>query len=361
MQTPQQVADVTERASRRVSRRLVLGGGIGLGLSMLLAACGSDDEAEPTTPPTVPTATPEPLAEEAPAGDDASDGVEDGMRTVETMHGEVEVPANPQRIVVLSYDPTGTEVLALLGIPVLGIHNPPTMRPEIELTGEQVVVGEAELDVEAVAALEPDLITGMYRNTYEDSLDTLRQFAPVALLDGEAALEWREVTLGFGDILNRQEEAQALIDSTEDRIAEVAATIDTSQTVVVVRPSPDGQFRAYTEESFPGLILTELGLTIPEEFQELESTEGTAAARGWNTLSPERIGELDVADRVILWAYGQDPEELVNIFLTNPLWDLLSIAQEDRYYIGGRSWYGAGPISVLGALDDVEAALSDPS
>lgn len=373
--------------SASMSRRRLLAGSLGVGLAGLLAACG-DDEDEPTAttaPAADPTATSaseepteaededeeeeaEPTATEAAAEPTATEEADDpadtgdGTRMVETMHGLVEVPADPQRIVVLNYDATGSEVLSLLEIPVLGIDsNPMEMRPEIQLTGELNSLGNDELDVEAVAALQPDLITGMFRSTYADALDSLRQIAPVALLDGEAALEWREVTLGFGEILNRADDAQALIDETEALIAEVSASVDTSKTVVVVRPNADGTFRAYTEASFPGLILAELGIDIPEPFQEVESTEGTAGARGWNTLSAERLGELDAADMVIFWAYGLEPMPLIQTILDNPLWSLLSVATEERYYIGSLNWYGAGPISVRGAVNDVAAALGEGS
>lgn len=343
----------------RVNRRSLLAGSLALGLTGFLAACGSDDDDEPTATSEAGDASGD-STEAADASGDTT-GNNGDVREVETMHGMVEVPASPQRIVLLNYDDTGAEVMSLLEIPVLGIHRPPVNRPEIPLTGELNELGEEDLDIEAVAALQPDLITGMYRSVYADALDALRQIAPVALLDGEAALEWREVTLGLGDIVNREDDAQALIDETEVRIEEVRENIDTSKSVVVVRPNPDGQFRAYTEESFPGLILSELGISIPQEFREIEDAEGTAAARGWNTLSPERVGELDAADVVILWAFGAEPEELVAVFLENPLWDLLSVAQEDRYYIGGRGWYGAGPIAVRESLNDVEAALSEAS
>lgn len=367
-------------AGASMSRRRLLVGALGIGLAGLLAACG-DDEDEPTAttaPAAESTATAAPAEPTEDAAEPTEDDVEDeptaideaddpvdtgnGTRMVETMHGLVEVPADPQRIVLLNYDATGSEVLALLEIPVLGIDsNPMEMRPEIQLVGELNSVGTDELDVEAVAALQPDLITGMFRAGYADALESLRQIAPVALLDGDAALEWREVTLGLGDIVNRAEDAQALIDETEELIADVADSVDTSKTVVVVRPNADGTFRAYTEASFPGLILGELGIDIPEPFQEVESTEGTAGARGWNTFSAERLGELDEADMIILWAYGLEPEPLIQTILDNPLWSLLSVATEERYYIGSLNWYGAGPISVRGSVNDVATALGEDS
>lgn len=313
--------------------------GIAALLSLGAAACGSDDNDanDSGNPPDNESAT----------------------RMVETMHGMVEVPTNPQRIVLLNYDFTGAEVLALLEVPVLAVDNLPTIRPEIQLTGELIVVGpSADLDLEKIASLNPDLITGMYRNNYADSIERLRMIAPVALLDGEAALEWREVTTGFGKILNREEEVATLIADTEKKFEELAGDIDTSQTVAVVRPNNDGTFRVYADESFPGLVLAELGIKIPEQFATVRSTEGTAGARGWTTLSAEAIGELDVADRVIFWVYSTNPDEVMNQFLANPLWQLLDVAKEGRFSIGGRGWYGAGPISVSTALDDVEAAFN---
>ncbi len=359
--------DLERLVSSSMSRRKLMAGTLGIGLAGLLAACGDDeDELTATSAPEEPTeeAEDEEEATEPTATGEADDPTDTGVgtRMVETMHGLVEVPADPQRIVVLNYDATGSEVLSLLEIPVLGIDsNPMEMRPEIQLIGELNSLGTDELDIEAVTALNPDLITGMFRATYADALDSLRQIAPVALLDGDAALEWREVTLGLGDIVNRAADAQALIDETEELITDVAGSIDTSKTVVVVRPNADGTFRAYTEASFPGLILAELGIEIPESFQEVESTEGTAGARGWNTLSAERLGELDAADMVIFWAYGLEPMPLIQTILDNPLWSLLSVATEDRYYIGSLNWYGAGPISVRGSVNDVAAALGEDS
>lgn len=308
----------------------------GAAIAAAALACGSSSDSDDAAPVT-PEAT---------------------TRVVETMDGSVEVPIQPERIVLLNYDMTGAEAFALFDIPVLGIDSLPTTRPEIELTGELIEVGATgEIDIEMVASLNPDLITGMYRTTYDESLERLRQIAPVALLNGEAALEWREVTEGFGHILNRESDAEQLIAETEARIIELKERIDPSTEVAVVRPNNDGTFRVYADESFPGLILAELGISIPEEFSEVRSTEGTAGSRGWSTLSAERVDELDAADYVILWAYGGEPELLINQILENPLWPLLDVAREERYYVGSRSWYGAGPLSVAGALDDVEAAL----
>ncbi|MFQ7057276.1 MAG: hypothetical protein ACLRQX_01365, partial [Turicibacter sanguinis] len=94
---------------------------------------------------------------------------ENTNQTVETtvvtdVKGEVEIPANPQRIVDLS---GASDILALIGYDVIGTANSdgydytkfPTYLEDV--LGNAQILGYsmlAEMDVEAIIALNPDLI-----------------------------------------------------------------------------------------------------------------------------------------------------------------------------------------------------------
>src|SRR4051794_18602537 len=101
---------------------------------------------------------------------DAQAGTEDGAWpvSIENRFGTTEIPAEPERVVTVGFNDQDF-VLALGVTPVgvrenLGDYDVPN-RPwaqEQSDGAELPTVGGQEIDVEAVAALEPDLIVGVY-------------------------------------------------------------------------------------------------------------------------------------------------------------------------------------------------------
>jgi iron complex transport system substrate-binding protein len=140
--------------------------------------------------------------------------------------GTTEIEAEPQRVVTVGFNDEDF-VLALGVTPVgvrqlLGDYDAPT-RPwaQDQLDGAELpTVGGEEIDVEAVAALEPDLIVGVYSFMDQAVYDQLSGIAPTLAQTDEyadGATPWQEQTLLTGQALGRDDEAQQLVDDVEGR------------------------------------------------------------------------------------------------------------------------------------------------
>ena len=109
------------------------------------------------------------------------------MRTVTDVKGEVEIPVNPKRIVDIS---GASDILSILGYDVIGTANSdgydytkfPTYLEDV--LGDAQILGYsmlAEMDVEAIIALEPDLI--VISTVQEKMYDQLSKIAPILYND----------------------------------------------------------------------------------------------------------------------------------------------------------------------------------
>src|SRR5690606_41668983 len=97
--------------------------------------------------------------------------------TVEADYGTVEIPADPQRIVVLEF---GTEVVLEAGIEPVGVIEPVATlytAEEFELLSTYPVVQSASLEInmEAIAEAQPDLIIGGVRVASHDEYVGIRE------------------------------------------------------------------------------------------------------------------------------------------------------------------------------------------
>jgi iron complex transport system substrate-binding protein len=146
--------------------------------------------------------------------------------SIENKFGTTEIEAEPQRVVTVGFNDEDF-VLALGVTPVgvrqlLGDYDAPT-RPwaQDQLDGAELpTVGGEEIDVEAVAALEPDLIVGVYSFMDQAVYDQLSGIAPTLAQTDEyadGATPWQEQTLLTGQALGRDDEAQQLVDDVEGR------------------------------------------------------------------------------------------------------------------------------------------------
>jgi iron complex transport system substrate-binding protein len=146
--------------------------------------------------------------------------------TIDTRFGTTEIPEEPQRVVTVGFNDQDF-VLALGVTPVgerelLGGYDA-TSRPWAEdlLPAEDIpTVGGEEIDLEAVAALEPDLVVGVYSFMDQAVYDQLSGIAPTLAQTDEyadGATPWQEQTLLTGRALGREDEARRLVEDVEGR------------------------------------------------------------------------------------------------------------------------------------------------
>ena len=146
--------------------------------------------------------------------DNESEG-EAKTRTVKTIKGDVEVPANPKRIVVNFYQ---GDLLAL------GVKPIATEKAEGEVAFKNELDDVATIDKwepEEVMALDPDLLIV----TSEEDYEKLNKIAPTILIPfGEFSTEER-VTL-LGDAVGKQEEAKKVLDNFSKKVEDSKDKLD---------------------------------------------------------------------------------------------------------------------------------------
>ncbi|MGY1631768.1 ABC transporter substrate-binding protein [Geodermatophilus sp. SYSU D01186] len=273
-------------------------------------------------------------------------------RTVEHAAGTTEIEGTPERVVVLD---TGEldAVLALGLAPVGAVRTSVSdeLPAYIEDAGadpaEIANVGTiAEPDLEAIAALTPDLIlSNAVRHT--EIYDQLSAIAPTVFAEaiGET---WKDNLRLAGEALGRSEEAEELLATHEERAAEVGALFgDPAATEVSMVRFLDGTaVRLYGEGSFIGAVLADVGFARPE----VQRTGETFVE-----VAPEAISQAD-GDLLFHASYGEDGQTAAGQITGGGLWAGLSAVQNGRAFeVDDDRWFLAiGPLGASLVLDDLE-------
>jgi iron complex transport system substrate-binding protein len=274
--------------------------------------------------------------------------------------GETAVAGAPERVVTLTQG--STEALLALGLAPVGAvqgwgADPWYPHWEERLTDTQVVGGETQPNIEAIASLRPDLIIGSTIRHDEALYEQLSLIAPTVFTEtiGES---WRENLPLIAEAVGRTDDGERVIGAYESRVAEIRAALQdaghTDTTVSLVRFNP-GQVRLY--DGYPGAIIRDVGLSLPEAQQEV--LEGQQIV---TFTSRERIPLLD-ADVMFFWSTDWwDPgkaAETRNEWTGTELWQSLGVVEAGEVHeVSAVSWNLAG--GVLAAhrvLDDIEATF----
>lgn len=205
----------------------------------------------------------------------------------------VDIPAHPQRIVSL-HDVAITIPLIELGVPPIGSHGrttadgKPFIRSSAVLTGVDFdnstieFVGNLPADIEAISALEPDLIITTEWQTAP--VDQLEKIAPVVVIDTSAdAFKAYEFLADVTGTKDRMAYLQARYDG---QIAQIKRLIDTANISVSVIQGNDGAL--YVEHTYGtlGRVLRDAGFKAPALID--------AIPEGGDMMVPaERLPELD--------------------------------------------------------------------
>nr|WP_246314761.1 ABC transporter substrate-binding protein [Kineococcus aurantiacus] len=185
-----------------------------------LAACGGDDTA------TGGSAT-SPTTSAAPGSFPV---------TIEHKLGSTTVAAAPTKVVTVGYNEQ--DFVLALGVTPVGTRTPlgdydSTKRPwaaDLLPAGGIPSVGQAELNFEQIAALQPDLIIGAYSYMTQEDYDKLTAIAPTiadVIPAGQdasttAAATWQEELAAIGKALGKETEASSLTDDVEAQFTDAA-------------------------------------------------------------------------------------------------------------------------------------------
>lgn len=299
-----------------VSRRRFLAG---LAAAGLLTACGTGT----------------PAADADPADCRPFDGDE----------GEVCLPPNAERIVAVNY--FSYEILQSLGIAaaaVTGVADLP-----VHLGGGATDLPDIgtfqEPDLEAIAALAPDLIVG---NPDVETTDELAGIAPFVAIDTQVPEPWQRATLRHAEALGVPEKARALVADYDARVAALAAAIGDLGAIEISLVSilaGDG-VGIIGDGRTAGALLRDVGFSRPAGQRGIE-----------NFLFPsaEEYTLLD-GDLLLVNTFGDSAEvaDLRAGLESSPLYPTLQAVRTGMVADVGPHWFFHGPIAARLMLDDLE-------
>jgi iron complex transport system substrate-binding protein len=235
--------------------------------------------------------------------------------TIVTQFGSVEIPAEPERVVVLMDD----EFVVGLGVvPVAMARARNGEVSDVVRTALGSVPIPELLDVGAgypydqIADLEPDLIIG---GVTQQTFDQLSAIAPTLAYERTTETEsWQRRQLTIGRALGKEAEATALVEATEAKIAALVATAPAGlkdKTFSLSLAFGQGQISAVRNpDEAAAQLLGEFGLSLAPRSRALQNPDGS----GRVTLGLESLGDL-TAD--IALVAGLD-DSLVRQITDNP-------------------------------------------
>ncbi|WP_430336045.1 Fe2+-enterobactin ABC transporter substrate-binding protein [Rhodococcus sp. ACT016] len=159
-------------------------------------------------------------------------------RVVQTEKGDVTVPADPQRIAVLTAGLAG--FLFTLDAPItitdtrlLGVTNldggfPPQWAEKAEARGTKELPAGESLDIEAIAQAQPDLIIGGGQGftavLADQAYDQLTAIAPTVLIPSSVNT-WQEQLAAVAEAAGETDKVDDLMKAYDDKVAEVKDSI----------------------------------------------------------------------------------------------------------------------------------------
>lgn len=311
-------ANVPGMTPPRLPRRRLLSAAIATVTALTLAACGSNTETNTTD-----------------------------TRSISHAMGSTDVPSDPKRIVVI--DSPHLDALVALGLKPVGATEsaagngfPGYLRDKLDGTES---VGRTEApNIEAIAALRPDLIIGS-KVRHEKIYDQLTAIAPT-VFSVETGTNWKEQANITAAAVNKTDQMTSLLTELDNRAAEVGKKVGAADTTVsIVRFRATG-FRLYGPQTFSGSVLTSMGFPIVE--------------KQWNQYSMietslENFGEID--GKTAFYTQGANSTPAVEQVTAR--WGALpAVAANRAFAVEDETWMvGIGVIGAGKIIDDVERVL----
>ncbi|MFI6679415.1 ABC transporter substrate-binding protein [Kribbella sp. NPDC050470] len=285
--------------------------------------------------------------ETAKLGSDAQPGA--FPRTVKHALGETKLEKRPERVVVL--DSGELDDVLALGITPVGMATtagqagvPSYLADKAQ--GIKTVGGISELNLEAIAALKPDLILGSKLRA-NDLYDKLSAIAPT-VFSIRPGFPWKENFLLVADSVGEEDKATGILNDYQKRADEVKSKVQGTPTISLVRFRP-AEIRLYGNLSFIGVILKDIGLPRPK----IQDVQDLAVE-----VSQENIGQA-TGDWIFYSSYGKPETTAENVVVNGNLWKALPAVKSGQVArVDDEVWFlGLGPLGAMDVLTDLEKLL----
>ncbi|MFS0859619.1 ABC transporter substrate-binding protein [Paenibacillus taichungensis] len=307
-----------------------------LAIIMILAACNSGTGSG-TTEPTAAG------SESTTSSTETNTDSSGATRIYKSLSGDVEIPAEPKRIVTDMY----VSDLLALGIKPVGsikyyLENP-FYADQVE--GIENIGDRGAVSLEKVVALDPDLII-----TYSDKaeeIESYQKIAPTVVIPYGTFTNVEDEIRGFGELMNKSEEAEAWLKTYDERIeaarAKVKAVIKPEETFSILEVS-DKSYYGYGDNFGRGGQAVYRALELaPLEITKKELMGDTQ----WKEISREVVG--DYAGDHIFLTVGENNKN----YQGDSIWQSLPAVKNNQVYElqEDRYWY-FDPIAIQSQAEE---------
>lgn len=290
-------------------------------------------------------------------GAGSGDGPAAGTRAFEHAAGTTEIPADAQRIVTTTDQ---NALLPLLELGVTPVGSAGLLGPDgstsfrrtegFDTEGVTFTGAYGEPNLEAVTALEPDLVVGYEID--EEYYDDLSRIAPTVLVQiFDRPLT--EALADFAELIGEEERAAQLQAEYEDRIAalreELGPRAETLSVSVLTAGDPGTFYRGDVGQAV-GTVMDDLGLPRPE---------AQLADDGEQSSSLEQVGTRD-ADVVLVLDFSGDAggDPATQALLDSPTYQRLAAVRAGQaHVVDGSTTVGAAWARMGAFLDVLEQRL----
>lgn len=311
---------------------------LGVALTVSLAACGDDDSDNDATTG----------ASSSGASSDSATADEGYYpHTQTTAHGDTTIEAQPERVVALS-PTTADEMLALGVTPTVVATDPakldtnaPWIADDIRDISEADIYANAEVNVEKIADLDPDLVIGTSYQFKDKSVwEKVSAIAPTAIPESsDTNVGWEASLRTTAEALGLQDKAEEVITELKQKYKDAAGDVPSGKTY---------NFTGYSKEnnffSGNGSVFQMFGLTPAASQDDTQNKDA---------LSVENTDQL-TGDLLAVWPVtAEDRTALDQI---SAFKDLPAVKNGTVYYVteeDANAINAAGPNSLRWFLDRI--------
>ena len=265
-------------------------------------------------------------------------------KTVTHAMGSTEVPKKTLRVVTLFQG--ATDSVVALGVTPVGVVDSWAQQPTYEylrgaLQGVAHVGLETQPNLEAIVALKPDLIIGS-KSRHEKIYRQLSQIAPTVMAENVSDFK---TTLDLtAEAMGKQEKGKQVWDDFQQRITIFRKAIKQREanwplTAAVLNIRAD-HLRLYLNQSFPGIVLKEIGFKFP-----LPNEKGWGVKLKTKEALPSVNADVFF---IILQSDDAAVKQNYDAWRAHPLWKMLTAPKNQQVYeVDNVAWLLSG--GILGA------------
>ncbi|WP_421925459.1 ABC transporter substrate-binding protein [Lysinibacillus capsici] len=272
-------------------------------------------------------------------------------KIIKTVDGDVEIPANPQRIVTQGYLANFLVFdVKPVGAPYWELESPYTMELSEGITDIGQIDGGS---VEKILSLKPDLIVTVGGD--EKLNEQYRKIAPTLVIPYGTYHEVHEEMSAFGEILGKEKEAEEWLQKFDEKVVKakdsIKGLIKEGTTFSLMGPFGK-EFYVYGDGVNRGgqAIYQQLGLTPPEIVRK-DLIEPNINAL---SISQEKIADY-AGDYIFLDISGE-----AEFDEKDPVWSTIEAVKNNRVFnLNPERFWPYDPIAVESQVEEIASMLKE--